>query len=315
MIGSLCILLGSIYLIQSSGTSDMEYLTIGLSDALDTRWPWVLSAIGLAIKIPSVPVHIWLPRAHVEANVTTSILLAAIILKLSTYGTIVQLLYILTSSSAYYQDLWLWLAVVSFVHSSLVTSAQVDTKVLIAYSSVAHMAIVTVGLHSNRIEAIVGAILLAVAHAFSSGALFVLFGQVVYDRLHTRVIYYLRSLGTYMPRFRFLMLVAIVANAGTPGSLNWAAELYVLMGAVHQSMIVAVLMASTVLLTAVYSFWLFTAVSSNPAPSDGTTLALTDCTRSEVSSLGYLLVPSFILGLAPYLVERRILVDALSMLY
>jgi NADH-ubiquinone oxidoreductase chain 4 len=254
MVGSLCLLVGIVYLILSGGTTDLAQLSIYSLDAYDTRIIWLLFAVGLAIKVPSVPFHIWLPRAHVEANVSSSVLLAAIILKLSTYGSIVLLLNSLLTSTAYYQDLWLWLALVSFLHSSLVTITQIDSKTLIAYSSVAHMAIITVGLHSNNYIAITGAILLAVAHASSSSSLFIVFGQIIYDRLHTRTIYYLRNIGSYMPTTKTLLLLAIVANAATPGTINWLAEFYVLLGATYQNLLVAFIIASTVLLTAAYSF-------------------------------------------------------------
>lgn len=105
MIGSLCLLIGTIYIIISVGSTDLNLLSIVTQDLVDTRLIWILFALGLAIKVPSVPFHIWLPRAHVEANVSTSILLAAVILKLSTYGSLLLLLDLLPSSTAYYQDL------------------------------------------------------------------------------------------------------------------------------------------------------------------------------------------------------------------
>ena len=240
MIGSLCLLIGVVYLIVTAGSTNLNYLSISLLDLLDTKIIWILFALGLAIKVPSVPFHIWLPRAHVEANVSSSILLAAIILKLSTYGSIVLLLDLLTNATAYYQDLWLWLALVSFLHSSVVTVIQIDSKTLIAYSSVAHMAIITVGLHSNSYISIIGAIILAIAHASSSSSLFIIFGQVIYDRLHTRTIYYLRNIGSYMPSLRTLLLLAIVANSATPGTINWLAEFYVLIGSTYQNLIVSI---------------------------------------------------------------------------
>lgn len=254
MVGSLCLLIGIVYLIVTIGTTDLNQIPNLSLNLIDTRFIWILFAIGLAIKVPSVPFHIWLPRAHVEANVSSSILLAAIILKLSTYGSLVLLLDMLTSSTAYFQDLWLWLALVSFLHSSVVTMIQIDSKTLIAYSSVAHMAIITVGLHSNSYIGITGAILLAIAHASSSSSLFIIFGQVLYDRLHTRTIYYLRNIGGYMPTLRTLLLLAIVANSATPGTINWLAEFYVLIGTTYQNLLVAGVITSTVLLTALYSF-------------------------------------------------------------
>jgi NADH-ubiquinone oxidoreductase chain 4 len=160
----------------------------------------------------------------------------------------------LSNSTAYYQSLWSWLAIISFIHSSIVTTIQIDSKTLIAYSSVAHMSIITIGLHSNNYIGIIGAIILAIAHASSSSALFIIFGQVIYDRLHTRTIYYIRNISSYMPSLRNLLLFAIIANAATPGTINWLAEFYVLLAAINSNILISFIITSTVLLTAIYSF-------------------------------------------------------------
>lgn len=310
MIGSLCLLIGIVYLIITVGTTDLNVISILTLQLYDTRIIWILFAIGLAIKVPSVPFHIWLPRAHVEANVSSSILLAAIILKLSTYGSLLLLLDMLSIATAYYQDLWLWLALVSFLHSSIVTMIQIDSKTLIAYSSVAHMAIITIGLHSNYYIGILGAIILAVAHASSSSSLFIIFGQVLYDRLHTRTIYYLRNIGGYMPSLRGLLLLAIVCNSATPGTINWLAEFYVLIGSTYQNIVVASIITSTVLLTAAYSFWMYTYISSNTS-----NYVLSDTTKIEQTTLLYLLLPNILIGIYPSILENYLIESSCSLLY
>lgn len=191
---------------------------------------------------------------------------------------------------------------------------QVDSKTLIAYSSVAHMAIITVGLHSNSYIGILGAILLAFAHASSSSALFIIFGQVLYDRLHTRTIYYLRNIGAYMPSLRTLLLLAIVANSATPGTVNWIAEFYVLIGSTYQNLLVAGLLTSTVLLTAAYSFWMLTYVSGNSSVGSSA-YVLADATKAEQSSLLYLLIPNLILGLYPSFLDAYLMDDAVALIY
>ena len=133
-------------------------------------------ALGIANKVPTVPLHIWLPKAHVQANVSTSIILAAIILKLSTYASLILLINLIPNGAAYFSSLLLTIGLISYIHSSLTTLSQIDSKVLAAYSSVAHMGLITVGIHSNNHLALVGAILLALAHASSSAALFTLLG-------------------------------------------------------------------------------------------------------------------------------------------
>lgn len=313
MIGSLCLLVGLVYLVVSTGTSSLSCMTLITQQLTDTKSIWLLFAIGLAIKIPSVPVHIWLPRAHVEANVSSSVILASVILKLSTYGTIVLLLSMLSNATSYYQSLWLWLAVVSFIHSSIVTTIQIDSKTLIAYSSVAHMAIITIGLHSNSYIGIVGSIILAIAHASSSSSLFIIFGQVLYDRLHTRTIYYIRDISSSMPSLYTLLLIAIIANASTPGTMNWLAELYVLLGSLSSNVLVSFLMCSTVLLTAIYSFWMLTYTRANTYV--GSYSSLVDATRIEQASLLYLLVPNILIGLYPSLIDSHLIEPAMTLLY
>lgn len=189
---------------------------------------------------------------------------------------------------------------------------QIDSKTLIAYSSVAHMAIITIGLHSNSYIGITGAIILAIAHASSSSALFIVFGQVLYDRLHTRTIYYIRNLSAYMPSLRTLLMFAIVANAATPGTVNWLAEFYVLIGAVGSNLLIAFIITSTVLLTAVYSFWMLTYTTSNSGFSYN---VLADATKQEQSTLLYLLVPNFIIGLYPSILDTHLISSAICLLY
>lgn len=156
------------------------------------------------------------------------------------------------------------------------------------------MAIITIGLHSNNYIAIAGAVILAIAHASSSSSLFIIFGQVLYDRLHTRTVYYLRNIGGQMPALYSMLLIAIICNASTPGTMNWLAELYVLIGSIQTNVLVSVIMCSTVLLTAIYSFWMLTYTSGNTGAQYS---PLADMTRIEQASLLYLLVPNIVIGL------------------
>jgi NADH-ubiquinone oxidoreductase chain 4 len=310
MLGSVSLFIALIWLISTMGVTDYTALNYSLLNYNNYNTAWLLLGLGLAIKVPSVPLHIWLTRAHVEANVSTSVVLAAVILKLSTYGTIVFLLLILPYGSAYYSSLWLLLGLISFIHASLSTLSQIDSKVLIAYSSVAHMSIITIGLHSNHYIGIIGALLLAVAHASSSSALFIIFGQVLYDRLHTRVLYYIRNITSYSPSLRTTLLFAIVSNAGTPSTLNWVAEWYALLGIAHSNLLVSVLLASTVLLTASYSFWLYSYTTSQIG-----NYVLYDLTNIEQSNLLYLLVPNILLGLNVWLIESYLINGSIALMY
>jgi NADH-quinone oxidoreductase subunit M len=174
------------------------------------------------------------------------------------------------------------------------------------------MALITVGLHTNNYVAIIGALILAVAHASSSSALFIIFGQVLYDRLHTRCIFYIRNISTYLPTLRNFLIVAIVANAATPTTVNWLGEFMILAGSSHNNLLVTFLMTSTVLLTALYSFWMLTYVTSNSSFSYS---IIGDCTKRETATLLYLLIPNFILGLYPSLIETGLIDCSIRLTY
>ena len=309
-IGSLCMLVSIVWLIINIGTTDINIMNIVGIQLMDTQLIWLLIGIGIANKIPSIPMHIWLPRAHVEANISTSILLAAIILKLSTYASLLLLINILPNSASYYSSIWLTLALISYIHASLATISQVDSKILIAYSSIAHMSIITIGIHSNNYIGLIGAILLAIAHALSSSSLFIIFGQVLYDRLHTRVLYYISNIVAYTPSIRTILLLAIVANSATPTTINWIAELYVLIGISYSNILILSIIATTVIATALYSYWLYSYIVGNSS-----NYILMDMTQLELSSMLYLLVPNIILGINPWLLEHILIESTISLVY
>ena len=310
--GSLSMLIGIVWLVLMTGSTDLTMLPQYGLQLVDSRMVWLLLAIGIANKIPNVPLHIWLPRAHVEASISASIILAAIVLKLSTYATLVLLINVLPGSASYHSALWLSLGLISYLHASLATITQIDSKTLIAYSSVSHMAIITIGLHSNSILGIVGGMILAIAHASSSAALFIIFGQVLYDRLHTRTLYYLGNIASYAPSLRSLLFLSIFANSATPLSVNWLAEFYVLTGIASTNWMVTVILGTTIITTALYSFWMYSYVLGTSVTS---TSVLLDANRMEVSTLLYVLVPNFVLGISLWLIEPSLTHSAVCLLY
>jgi NADH-ubiquinone oxidoreductase chain 4 len=176
--------------------------------------------LSFAIKTPLVPFHIWLPRAHVEAPLAASMVLAGLILKLAVYGFARILIPFLPEASEYLSPMVQTVCTITLIYSSLTTIRQTDFKCLVAYSSVAHMAIVVIGLFSNTITGIEGAIVLSLAHGFVSPALFMLTGGVLYDRYHTRIIKYYRGLTTMMPIFSIFFFMFILGNMATPTSVN-----------------------------------------------------------------------------------------------
>jgi len=274
--------------------------------------PWAFF-LAFAIKTPIWPLNTWLIKAHVEAPLAGSIILAGTILKLSTYGILRVLLPFFPEATNYFSPFVQTLAIISLIYASLSTIRQSDTKAVIAYSSVAHMAVITLGLFSNSLIGLEGSVLLALAHGFVSPALFICVGGVIYARYHTRVILYIRGLFTYTPIFSTLFLIFTLANAGIPLSLNFTGEILCLIGQWDRSPIVAVLGATGIVLSACYSIFLYNrlaygSLSPHLAPPK-------DVSRREFILLISLLIPTFLLGIFPNIVLDTLHVPLSNILY
>lgn len=250
---------------------------------------------AFATKTPMVPLHMWLPRAHADAPLATSIVLAGTVLKMATYGYLRLCLQAMPSVSAYWSPMVQSLAVISMVYASLSTVRQSDAKALIAYSSIGHIGVVVLGVFSGTSLGLIGAIMLSLAHGVVSPALFVLTGGVLYDRYHSRSLYYYRGLQATMPLFSIALLLALVANMGLPLTLNWLGEYLTLAGLYPHTGLPLVFAACLgIVLSAVYSMWLYVRmVGGSFTPY----LAVsTDMTRRETTVVAYLLAPALILG-------------------
>ena len=255
----------------------------------------------------------WLPRAHADAPLAGSMVLAGTVLKLATYGYLRVLLPILPDASDFYTPLVQTVAVVSLVYSSLATIRQVDFKALVAYSSVSHMAVVVLGIFSNTLIGIQGAVILSLAHGLVSPAMFILVGGVLYDRFHTRAIRYYRGLGQMIPVFAVLFFLATACNMGVPLSLNWVAEFMSLAGTFQRSPLAGALGATSIVLSACYSIWLWARLVGG---SYSRHLSYTiDVTRREVMVLMILLVPALVLGIVPGVVVDSLHVAVSALLY
>jgi NADH-ubiquinone oxidoreductase chain 4 len=242
-----------------------------------------------------------------------SILLAGTILKFSTYGILRVLINILPDASNYFSPLVQTIAIITLIYASLSTIIQSDTKMLIAYSSIAHMAIVTIGLFSNTIIGIEGAILLALAHGWVSPALFICVGGVLYDRTGTRIITYTRGLVTMMPVFTILFFVFSLANAGIPLTLNFLGEQLALIGVWERNPVASVLGATGIVFSACYSIYLYNRLSYGVYSPH--LKPLKDIDRREFISLISLLIPTVALGIFPNIVLDTLHVTVTSLLY
>jgi len=295
--GSLPMLLSILIILSYIGSTDFQIISLSEISLEAQNLLWLGFFIAFAVKTPLYPFIIWLPKAHSDSPLAGSIILAATILKLATYGYIRVLIHFLPDATYYFSPLIQTIAIITIIYASLSTIIQQDTKRLIAYSSVAHMGVVVLGLFSNTIQGIEGAILLAIAHGFVSPALFTCVGGIIYDRTGKRIINYIRGLATYMPVFTILFFVFTLANTGIPLTLNFLGEQLSLIGIWQQNPIIASLGATGIVLSACYSLFLYNRLSygtySPHLP------VLKDINRREYYLLISLLLPTIILGILP----------------
>jgi NADH-ubiquinone oxidoreductase chain 4 len=311
--GSLPMLLSILIIFSYLGSTDFQLISLTEISLESQKILWLGFFIAFAVKTPLYPFIIWLPKAHSDSPLAGSIILAATILKLATYGYIRVLIQFLPDATNYFNPLIQTIAVITIIYASLSTIIQQDTKRLIAYSSVAHMGVVVLGLFSNTIQGIEGAILLALAHGFVSPALFTCVGGIIYDRTGKRIINYIRGLVTYMPVFTILFFVFTLCNTGIPLSLNFLGEQLSLIGIWQQNPIIASLGASGILLSACYSLFLYNRLSygsySPHLP------VLKDINRREYYLLISLLLPTIIFGIIPNILLNPLHTSISALLY
>ena len=314
--GSLPMLLSILMIYSYIGSTDFQLISlpeyeISLSSQ---KLLWLGFFIAFAVKTPLYPFIIWLPKAHSDSPLAGSILLAATILKLATYGYLRVLIQILPDATHYFSPLVQSIAIISLIYASFSTIIQQDTKRLIAYSSVCHMAVVVLGLFSNTIQGIEGAILLAIAHGFVSPALFICVGGIIYERTGTRVIKYIRGLVTYMPVFTILFFIFTLANTGIPLSLNFLGEQLSLLGIWQVNPIIAALGATGIIFSAIYSIFLYNRLSyGNYSPH--MVKIVKDINRREYYYLIALLIPTVLLGIIPNVILDCLHLSVSSLLY
>ena len=311
--GSLPMLLSILTIYSYIGSTDFQLISL-YDISLDyQKVLWLGFFIALAVKTPLYPFIIWLPKAHADSVLAGSIILAATILKLATYGFLRVLIGFLPDATHYFSPLVQTICIITIIYSSFSTIVQQDTKRLIAYSSIAHMGVVVLGLFSNTIQGIEGAILLSIAHGFVSPALFICVGGVIYDRTHTRIIQNIRGLVVYMPVFSILFLMFTLANTGIPLSLNWLGEIMALMGVWNISPLTAILGASGIVLSAIYSIFLYNRLSYGSYSPN--LQPLKDIDRREFFLLISLLIPTFLLGIFPNVILNTLHMSVTSLLY
>jgi NADH-ubiquinone oxidoreductase chain 4 len=311
--GSLFMLLAILQIYSNLGSTDFILISLSEISLESQKILWLAFFLAFAVKTPLWPFTGWLYRAHSDAPLAASILLAGTILKFSTYGILRVLINFLPDATNYFSPLVQTIAIVTLIYASLATIIQQDTKSLIAYSSICHMAIVILGLISNTIQGIEGAILLSLAHGFVSPALFICVGGVIYDRLHTRSIPYIRGLANIMPVFTILFFIFTLANTGIPLSLNWIGEQLSLIGIWERNPVASVLGATGIVFSAIYSIYLYNRISYGVYSPH--LKILQDVTRREFNVLIALLIPTVILGIYPNIVLDSLHLSVSTLLY
>jgi len=297
LLGSVLMLVAIISIYWISGTTDVIKL-------LELRIPyehqyllWLAFFSSFAVKLPMWPVHTWLPDAHVEAPTAGSVILAAVLLKMAGYGFIRFSLGLFPVASEYFTPLIFALSIIAIIYTSLVALMQEDMKKLIAYSSVAHMGFVTIGIFSLTKQGLEGSIIQMISHGLISAALFLCVG-VLYDRYKSRMISSYGGLVNIMPKYALVFMIFVLAALGLPGTSGFVGEFLVLVGVFQKHIIVAVLASLGIILAAAYMLWLYRRVVFgkilNPEIKE-----MSDLNRTELCIFGSLVFLTIFFGVYP----------------
>lgn len=298
LLGSVLLLLALLYMYFTAGTTDIPSLMkTGLFSAQAQTWLWLAFFASFAVKMPMWPVHTWLPDAHVEAPTAGSVILAAVLLKMGGYGFLRFSLPMFPIASEYFAPFVFALSVIAIVYASIVALVQEDMKKLIAYSSVAHMGFVTMGIFALNTQGIEGAIFQMLSHGIISGALFLCVG-VVYDRLHTREIARYGGLANNMPKYAVIFMLFTMANVGLPGTGGFVGELLTLVGAFQANTWVALIATSGVIFAAAYALYLYRRVVFGEL-TKADLKAMTDLSPREIAIFAPLVIMTLWMGIYP----------------
>jgi NADH-quinone oxidoreductase subunit M len=297
LLGSVLMLLAMMAMYWHAGTTDIPTLLATTFPADMQFWLWLAFFASFAVKMPMWPVHTWLPDAHVEAPTGGSVILAAILLKMGGYGFLRFSLPMFPLASEQLAPLVFTLSIVAIIYTSLVALVQEDIKKLIAYSSVAHMGFVTMGIFTASQQGIDGAIFQMLSHGIVSAALFLCVG-VVYDRMHTREIAAYGGLVERMPKYAFAFMVFTMANVGLPGTSGFVGEFLTLMAAFKANTWVALLATTGVVLSAAYALWLYRRVIFGPL-TKASLKGLLDLSPREIAVLAPLVILTIFYGVYP----------------
>lgn len=297
LFGSVLMLVALLAMYFVAGTTDIPTLMATQFPVQMQIWLWLALFASFAVKVPMWPVHTWLPDAHVEAPTAGSVILAGVLLKMGAYGFLRFSVPMLPEATEFFTPLVFTLSIVAVIYTSLVALVQEDMKKLIAYSSVAHMGFVTIGIFALNQQAVEGAIFQMLAHGIVSGALFLCVG-VVYDRLHTREINRYGGLSNNMPKYALVFMFFTMAAAGLPGTAGFVGEFLVLTGAFAANTWVALFAATGLILGAAYMLFLYRRIAFGKLTKEDVK-AMLDMSPREVAIFVPLILVTLWMGIYP----------------
>ncbi|PLX42251.1 MAG: NADH-quinone oxidoreductase subunit M [Hyphomicrobiales bacterium] len=297
LLGSVLMLIALMAMYWGAGTTDIPTLMAHQFPAQLQTWAWLAFFASFAVKMPMWPVHTWLPDAHVEAPTAGSVILAAILLKMGGYGFLRFSVPMFPLATDLFAPLIFVLSVVAIIYTSLVALAQEDIKKLIAYSSVAHMGFVTMGIFTMTIQGVQGGIFQMLSHGLVSGALFLCVG-IIYDRMHTREIAAYGGLVHRMPIYAFVFMLFTMANVGLPGTSGFVGEFLTLLGAFRVNTWVAFFATTGVVLSAAYALWLYRRVIFGKLEKESL-MSIKDMNAREIAIMAPLVVLTVLFGIWP----------------
>uniref|UniRef100_UPI003002F76D NADH dehydrogenase subunit 4 n=1 Tax=Cocconeiopsis kantsiensis TaxID=3082010 RepID=UPI003002F76D len=255
LLGSVTMLLSIMYIYYQVGTTEYEVLLTFFFSKLEQKFLWFTFFLTFASKVPMLPVHLWLPEAHVEAPTSGSVILAGVLLKLGTYGFIRFSLPLFPQASFFFAPLVYTIATIGIIYTSFTAIRQTDFKRIVAYTSIAHMNLVILGIFSFNVIGLEGAVIQSLSHGFVASALFLIIG-VVYDRYRTRLVKYYGGLASIMPLYATIFLFFTMANISFPGTSSFVGEFLILVGSFKVNTTVTFLGATGVIIGGAYSLWL-----------------------------------------------------------
>ena len=297
LVGSLLMLLGLLYIFNTVGSVNLEYLFCYSFTFQEQYWLWLAFFLSFASKIPVFPLHIWLPEAHVEAPTVGSVLLAGILLKLGVYGFLRVSLTLFPDASLFFSPFLYLICSLGVVYASLTAIRQTDIKRIVAYSSIAHMNLIVIGLFSFTLIGLDGALLQTISHGFVASALFFCIG-ILYNRYGSRSIFYYGGLVHIMPLYSTIFLIFTLANIALPGTSSFIAEFLLLMGVFKINATLTFIVAISVIIGGSYSLWLYNRLIFGNLKIYFMT-NYSDLSLKEFSVLIPLLIPVILIGIYP----------------